>query len=288
MDFDTEHIKGLQNLPIKSILAEPRKSPETMPGKPFLGVVCGSRGSGKSTALINLVKLYAPYHFFDKIILFSPTYMNDVKLQTLEDDERYKFIVYTEPMFELIEETLNHIKHEIEEYKEMERYLKIYNKMVRAKNVETYLRKLDPADLALLHIYDFQPPESEYEYGMPQTLIIFDDCVGVRAVYNNQNLNKFLLQHRHYLTSFIFAVQQWKGALPRGIRNNLSLALLFSNKSKEIRKEIAGELSAYITADQLEQIWDFCCESPHDFMMVDFDNPKYRFRKNFDTLIKIK
>jgi hypothetical protein len=287
MNIETELVKGLENRPINSVLAEPRKAPPTMPAKPFLGVVCGSRGSGKSSSIINLVKLYADYHFFDRVILFSPTFYNDPKLATLED-ERYELVVHTDVNHDIIEDTFEDIKLEIEEYKRYEKYLKVYQRLIRAKNMETFLRKLEPEELALLQEHDFHPPDTKWKYGMPQTLLIFDDLVGNRSVYNNPSVVKFCLQHRHYLTSMIFAVQVWKNAVPRGVRNNLSLMILFTNKSIPIRKEVAEELSAYITAERFMELWDFACREPHDFFMVNFDDPKHRFRRNFNEIIKIK
>jgi hypothetical protein len=283
--FEIHHVDGLENRPIKSVLAAPRKGPPTMPDRPFLGVVCGSRGSGKSSSIINLVKMYAAHHFFDKVILLSPTYHNDPKLATLENDERYELTVHTDVTHELMDTIFDGIAADIEEYKAFQDYLALWKRMARAKDLDAFLRRIDPADVALLQYHQYLPPETRFQHGMPTTLLLCDDLVGCRAIYNNPAVVRFAFRHRHLLTSMLFATQVWRGAVPRGIRNNLSLAILFSNKSKEIRKEIAGELCAYITADQLESIWDHCCQEPHEFMMINFDDPKYRFRRNFNDIV---
>jgi hypothetical protein len=123
---------------------------------------------------------------------------------------------------------------------------------------------------------------------MPTTLVIADDLVGNRAIYNNQSLNKALLQHRHYLLSWVYCSQVWKGAIPRGIRNNLSFLMLFTNKSKTVRREIAEELASHITVEQFEAIWDYACQEPHDFLYINYDDPENRFKRNFNEVIKIK
>ena len=282
--FETTRVAGLGNPEIKSALAKPRSAPTTMPNRPMLGVVCGSRGSGKSSALINFVKLYASQHFFDKVIVCSPTFFNDPKLAQLVDD-RYESQVVTEVNKETVADIIADIKADIEEYKKHEKYVKVWDRMMKAKDLDAFLSKAAPEDIALLMEHDYQPPTTRFKYGMPTTLWICDDLVGEKAIYNNPSFNKFLLQHRHYLTSVLFAVQVWKGGVPRGIRNNLSLALLFTNKSKPVRMEIAEELSAFIAPERFIELWDFCCTEPHDFLMINWDDPKHRFRKNFDQII---
>jgi hypothetical protein len=282
--FETKHVLGLGNPEIKSQLAKPRSAPATMPNRPMLGVVCGSRGSGKSSALINFVKLYAKHNFFDKVIVCSPTFFNDPKLAQLVDD-RYESQIVTDVNREAVDDIIESIKADIDEYKSYQAYIKVWNKMMKAKDLDAYLSKANPEDVALLMEHDYQPPTTRFKHGMPTTLWICDDLVGERAIYNNPIFNKFLLQHRHYLTSILFAVQVWKGGVPRGIRNNLSLALLFTNKSKPVRMEIAEELSAFIAPDRFIELWDFCCKEAHDFLMVNWDDPKHRFRRNFDEII---
>jgi hypothetical protein len=282
--FETRHVSGLGNPEIKSQLAKPRTPPPSMPDRPMLGVVCGSRGSGKSSALINFVKLYAPHHFFDKVIICSPTFFNDPKLAHLVDD-RYESQVVTDVHHEAVEDIIMGIKDDIEDYKKYQKYIDVWKRMMKAKDLDVYLSRADPEDVAMLMENDYQPPTTKFKYGMPTTLWICDDLVGEKAIYNNPILNKFLLQHRHYLTSVLFAVQVWKGGVPRGIRNNLSLAMLFTNKSKPVRMEVAEELSAFIAPDRFIELWDFCCKEPHDFLMINWDDPKHRFRKNFDSII---
>ena len=218
MDIQFTHIDGLENKPINIHLAKGRKAPPTMPDKPFLGVICGSRGSGKSSAMINLVKLYEPYGFYDHVILLSPTYHNDVKLSVLAQSKAYDFEVITEVNHAVIEDIIDRIKQRIEDYKGYLEYKKVYERFVKLPNASL----LKPDDLMALYKFNFQEPQTDYKNGMPTTLLIFDDLVGEPAVYKNNVLNKFVLQHRHYLTSLLFLVQIWKNALPKGIHTNLS------------------------------------------------------------------
>jgi hypothetical protein len=287
MDFEVEIVKDLANNPIKSQLAEPRSAPPTMPDKPFIGAVVASRGGGKTTSIINLVGNYAKTRFFDKVVLMSPTYRNDTKLERLDDD-RYDFTVQEDVNYDTINDTIESIKADIEEYKLYKDYMAVWKRFIRARSAEGWLKRASPEEIAILQHHDFQPPETRFKYGMPTTLVIFDDLVGNRAVYNNQELVKFLLVHRHWLTSVIFSVQVFRGAIPRGLRNNLSLLVLFRNKNSQIRREVAEELSSHITVEQFEKLWDYCCAEQHDFFMINFDSKEYRFRKNFNEIIRLK
>ena len=156
MDIQFTHIDGLENKPINIHLAKGRKAPPTMPDKPFLGVICGSRGSGKSSAMINLVKLYEPYGFYDHVILLSPTYHNDVKLSVLAQSKAYDFEVITEVNHAVIEDIIDRIKQRIEDYKGYLEYKKVYERFVKTPNASL----LKPDDLMALYKFNFQEPQT--------------------------------------------------------------------------------------------------------------------------------
>lgn len=284
--FRTEIVSGLDNPEIKLTLAKPRTAPPTMPDRPMLGVVCGSRGSGKSSAVVNLVRMYGSHGFFDHVILVSPTYKNDPKMGLIVNDDRfYEPEVHDDVNAELVDNIIADIKARVEEYKEFEVYAKVYMKLAHARDPAEWLRKADPEDVALLESRDFAPPDfSRFPRGLPSTLVIFDDCVSYASVYRNPRLDRFLLQHRHFNTSVLFCCQVWRGGLPKGIRNNLSLMLLFRNKSMIVKKEIADELASFISGDRFIALWDDACREPHDFLMINADSRTHRFRRNYNEI----
>jgi pantothenate kinase-related protein Tda10 len=113
-------ICGLENKDLKVVQAPPRQGPKTFPDKPFLGTIVGSRGSGKTNCMINLIKHYDKTGFFSKVYMFSPTsFGNDPKYQLLEDGkhniEYKKYPTYSDEIFK---EVLEEIKSDIEEYKD--------------------------------------------------------------------------------------------------------------------------------------------------------------------------
>jgi len=286
----TEKIQGLDNKNLKITQAKPRKVPEGLPRLSFLGSIVGSRNSGKTNAFINLIKLYDTTKSFDKIYLFSPTYHNDPKYQLLDnDDKHYKFKVYDTYNDTLMKEVLEEIKYEIEDYKKYEKQIKLYKKFLRVKNLDS----LTAEELFELNMNDFEEPTTDYKYGMPTSLIIFDDLVGNKDLYRADSkglLNSFIILHRHLLTSVLFVAQIWANAVPRQIRNNLSLLMLFRNKNNKMKEEIGVEMSSIIKVEDFIKLWNFATEPDYSFFMIDFDakDPKYRFRRNFNELIKFQ
>ena len=284
----TLKLHGLDNKDLKVTQAKPRIVPDGMPRLSFLGSIVGSRNSGKTNAFINLIKLYDQTKSFDKIYLFSPTYHNDPKYHLLDnDDAHYSLRVFDTYTDEIMKEVLGEIKADIEEYKSYEQQLKIYKKFLKVRNID----RLTAEELFELNLMDFEEPQTPFKQGMPTSLIIYDDLVGNRDLYRADSkgmLNSFIILHRHLLTSVLFVSQIWANAVPRQIRNNLSLLILFRNKNTKMKEEIGVEMSSVIDVESFVKLWDFATEQDYSFFMIDFDakDKRYRFRKNFNELIE--
>jgi hypothetical protein len=269
-----------------------RDPPEGLPAKPFLGICYGSRGSGKTNAVLNLIFHYDRVKFFDKIYFFSPTFRNDPKYQLLEEEgaegerkrKHYDLHVYQTYTNEIFADVLKEIREDMEEYKRCEKLKKTYEKFKKAKRLD----QLTEDEILDLYELDFQPPECRFERP-PTSLLIFDDLVGNRDLYRADSkgtINSFVILHRHLLCSVLFVSQIWKNAVPRQIRNNLSLFMLFGNKSEAIKREVAEEVSSYIKPEEFMALWDKACEPPHSFFKIDLDGKKEdRFTRNFGDKI---
>lgn len=288
MQFKTHKLLGLETKPINIFQAAPRAVPEGLFQVPFLGLINGARGQGKTTALLNMIKMYDKTKTFDTIYVFSRTWYAEPKYTTLSQEGHFydlkAFADYTDEIFK---EVWGDIKARIDAYKDYERKLKIW------EDFQSYKGSVDAFDPnALLDLYsmDFEKPVCPTKSGQfPETLIVFDDLLGT-TLYSNKTtsvIRSFTILHRHCRASMLFLTQTFRNGLPRGIRNNLSLALLFANKSEEIRKEIAREFSAFVREDAFLAMWDTACTNPWDFFTINFDapDPSMRFRKNFDTLL---
>ena len=288
MQFNTQVLPGLDTRVYKVMQAEPRAVPEGMPRVPFLGLMVASRGGGKTNLLINVVKKYDATKTFDNIYVFSKTWMNEPKNQLLVDgDHFYALKAFTDFSDEIFKSIWTEIKAGIDAYKDYVKKKEAYERFLEYKgNLDLF----DQQALIDLYLNDFQPPVCPTRSGlMPQSLIIFDDMLGTPVYSNKPNapLRNFTILHRHMLTSMLFLTQTFKAGLPKGLRNNLSMVILFTNKSDEIRKEIAREFSSFVNEATFLSMWDEATREPFGFLMVDFDarDPKLRFRKNFDTLL---
>jgi hypothetical protein len=138
--------------------------------------------------------------------------------------------------------------------------------------------------------YIIEEPECQWKQ-MPTSLLIFDDLVSNTELYKNTPRGIFYnlaILHRHLLCSLLFVVQTWSGAVPRQIRANLSLAILF-NLKPEIKKQVADEMCVDMSEDTFLKMWEMACVNSYDFLMVNYDAPKkIRFRKNFDSIFVLE
>ena len=278
--------------------ASDRKTPDGMPtvtNGGFIGVINGSRGCSKTTKLIRFIEFYDQSNTFDKIILFSPSYYNDPKYQLIHKSKA-KVDVYTEYTNDIFKQVAEKIANDIQVWKAYEESMKKYEKLLdwlkkHGHDIDKYP---DQDYLYELSETGYMRPEKPKGMSrMPFTILIFDDLVGNKDLYSSNCKNagtSFFILHRHMLTSVIFISQIWKNSIPRQVRNNLSLFILFTNKSEKMKEEIAEELSAYITVEDFIRLWDFAVkDSRFDFLMIDMDgDPALRYRKNFDTILTLE
>lgn len=294
----SKKIKGLETKNYKMKQASDRKVPEGMPSVQnggFIGNINGSRGVGKTNAVIRLAELYDQTHTFDKVILFSPSYRNDPKYQLLHN-MKCTVDVYMEYSNDIFNQVAERISYDIDRWKKYEEDLKKYEKLLdwlkkHGHDIDRYPDQDFIYDLIESGYVKPQKPKDLDR--MPFTLIIFDDLATNKDLYATNcksEASKFFILHRHKLTSLLFVTQIWRNGVPRGIRNNLSLFILFTNKSDKIKQEIAEELSSYISVEDFIRLWDTAVkDSRFDFFMCDLDgDPALRYRKNFDTILTLE
>lgn len=294
MPHQTVHIEGLDPGKFETPEYELRPVPDGLPKIPFLAGVFGSRGAGKTTAMINLVRAYQKPGMqpgWDHIIIFSPTASKDPKYRALEEqlstkDTRVELIEdFTLTKFQ---ELLKYMDEETKSYESKKLAVEAYKKF-KDKNMD--ITKLKEDELLALYAYDFEPEgkiKNMYKHGRPSFCMVFDDLIGEKLVYSTHGTNlvsKFALRHRHYNCTMIFLSQSWGNGIPRQIRHNLSLAVLFRVNSGMLKKEVAAEMSSFISEEEFIQLWDEATEEHHNYFMIDFSaKPEHKFRKNLDEV----
>ena len=241
-------------------------------------MISGKTGSGKSTALIRMLKAYSDSGVFQKIVLISPT---------AAYDEKYKMLPLTEVHEEYSEALLSEImeeqKADMEEYKQNEEDLTLYSK---------YLRKQQLSSKELLRLYtmlnpmteEFEKPVQQFDK-LPFTAIILDDLGGTSAFKQGNNaLNSIVCKSRHFLTNFFVCVQH-PYQCPRALRSQCSHVMLFATKDKKLLEEMAKENCSHLTPAEFVQLFQHATSEPHSFMLCDFKRDEVR--KNFDQILKI-
>ena len=288
------HVQNVQdasvtNLPPLNVKErERREPPPTMPKPPFMAGVFGSRGAGKTTLMINLIRMYDSVRAFDHVIVFSPTFEKDPKFEALQNSRPHAKLDlipdFTVPKFT---DFLSMMDSRIRAYDKFKKATEAFQKFQKRGQ-----SALDEDELLLLYQYDFTDPvkHDEFPDGPPSFLMVFDDMVGNKQIYRNDSsgpVGRFALRHRHYGCSVMFMSQAYNNGIPRQLRNNLNVAVFFANKSDKIKMEVAEEMASHISPDEFVDVWNFATREPYSSFMVIFDaeRDEWRFRRNFDTLI---
>ena len=293
MPYLVKTVKGPdQDLPeLKIKEHDRRKAPRTMARPPFLCGMFGSRGSGKTTCLIKMIRWYDKYNAFDRVVIFSPTHKKDPKWEALQNsgmnaklDLRAKF---DHVQFKQLQ------REQDEALVRYDRFLIAVKAYRKWTNHDGDTDKLTEEELISLYEYDFSDPRDGemFKHGRPSIMIAFDDHIGNRDVYRGDckgPVAEFTLLHRHFNCSMVFMAQVYRTGIPLGIRNNLNVVVFFSNKSISLKADVAEEMSNFVSQEQFIDMWTYATESEdHGCFMVifDADRPEWRFRKNFNQLL---
>lgn len=284
-----QQVQGVQLSPMKVKEHERRPAPNTMTKPPFMAGFFGSRGSGKTTCMLNMVRMYDRVHAFDKIVFFTPTYSKDPKFEAFTDGQPHAKVEFYENYSDgVMNQLIVEMEKNLQDYEKHIKAREAFGKFKRGVNID----EMPDEDLLALYAYDFMNPDNaeRFKHGRPSTLVVFDDMVGDKRVYRGDSagvVGRFALRHRHFNCSLCFLSQAFRNGIPRQLRNNLSLAVFFANKSDRIKEEISEEMSSFISPEDFVSLWNYSCDEPHSFFMIDFDakDPRHRFRKGYDKVI---
>ncbi len=294
MNINETKLPGLENNDIPIVQCKKRRHPEHLPRLHFLSLFCGSRGSGKTVAICNLLKRYDKTKSFDRIIIFCPTLPNQPLFRNLIDTCKYaKFELYEDFTHEKFAEIKFEMDKRIEEYKKYERDLALYKKYKQFSRTDKAWDNFNDDDLIYLNETEFERPETEYKNGLPTTLLWFDDNMENPILFGKGKaaaaINNFTILHRHKCCSIIWSVQAMRTGgygVPKAIRNNLSFMCLYRNKSPQVQKDIAMECCSFCEPSEFINYWNYATQEKHSFFYVDYDaDPPYNLRKNFNTLL---
>lgn len=274
----------LLNFQPKGVQA-PREVVGNLPNNHFIGLIYASKGMGKTNLLLNMVKQYDHTKFFQRVFLFSPSYESDPKYQVLNDGS-YELQVYNDFNNDIFQDVIDDIKEGLEEWKQYQIRKKLYEKFQKAKD----LGKFTEEELFELYDMDYEPPTCRFQKE-PFSLIIYDDLASnAQLMKQGKSIaNQFALRTRHFRTSIIYVVQQYKNAVPKMIRNNTDLWVLAKSKSDKDMMAVAEELSSYLSPKEVISLWEKSTSEPYSYFVVNLmASPDKRFTTNFDEPILAK
>lgn len=280
--FTLEEIPGgLENDEVK---AKKKWVPETPDHLPQLHVLCGAFGvvrSGKSNALVNLIQEYIKTKSLNCVYCISPTFDSNASLQTLKFEKVYKDPRSANSNLELI---LADVKRKVDEYEEEVLYKKAYRKWLD--------RKEEWEDINLLLKNHHRKPDNSIE--KPKAGIFIDDMTHTELMANTPNniLSHLALQHRHLHgvgISLFQAFQTFKQGMPKVVRGNLGLILLFPSCNFTELKDIHEEVANHVTFDTFKEVFFEATKKKHGFLLINKLEPdtNKQFRINFDTYINV-
>jgi hypothetical protein len=273
-------------------------TPIDLPKMHFVGLSIGKRGSGKTVAIVNLLKYLQDAGCLDRLFIVSPSvHSNFHILEMVKYDQED---VYEEPSKASIDSIIEKVKKEATEYEDYIEKMKQYKKLQKFINSEENFIH-DDTLMSLFGEDDFKKPEHKWNGKKPIMCILFDDCQGSDLYKPKCNLYNHVIKHRHlgqFKTlkgalgvSMIFAVQSYKsigGGLPRGIRSQATWLMLFKTKDIKELDEVADEASGEISKERFLEVYEEATNEDHSFLFVDF-HPKEKdlmFRKRFDHYIQ--
>jgi hypothetical protein len=286
--FKLPEIKEIP-VPPGNVHPSPQYSP-ILPRHEFTWGVISSKGAGKTTFLINLLEMYKGY--FNEIIIFSPTLLNDdkwdyaKKLELREENKPLlKFLKKLEEKKDGGGDNNKMFPHLNQEVKSKEKF----DARIPEKNFITEYtpKKLDDILDEQNSMIEFLKEHDQPKYLANRVLLMFDDLVGSDLFDGGKKnvFTKFNTIHRHLSVSCFMISQAFK-AIPATVRNQWTCLTVFSIKNEKEVEKIYEEFPMGLKRKEWDSMYEFCTSGRYDFMFIDFQKPRgEQIMKNFDTFI---
>lgn len=268
--------KDLEIKPFRSKLKNSFKGViAPLPQKHFSAMVIGRRGSGKTIAVRNLLRLYKKIIPKQNRFLISPTCLNDDTLWDYVDDHNM-FNYYDDSLIGYILDT---IENDEKEQKAKIR-MNVIKKMLKLKKYEDVE---DIRDLPEDEIEERYDKALKKEFHKQNYVAVFDDCQGL--IKQKSEATRLITQHRHHNLSVIYMFQTFREA-PVVIRTNSILNIMYDTTHKEIEK-YAEEYNNFKTKEQFYEMFEKYVNG-YNFLLVDRKASKSKqYYQNFNRFINM-
>ncbi len=253
-----------------------------------LSLFVAKRGSGKSVAISNLVRMFD----FDRVFIISPTIGSNKQMWSglpisLGDS-------YDDPdEAGIITEIINEIDAERDDLVRYREELKVW-KNKQKNHIPSH---------AYLSVYGDEPleekPQHRWNGKIPRLALIVDDSQSTKLFRDRKFLNA-ITRHRHLgqlpeggaigLSMFV-AIQNYSatsGGCPRVLRNNTTTMGVFKMKDTRELDNIFDEVAGEVDKETFENVYAEATSEPYGFLFIDFhpkENHPSMFRKRFNEFL---
>ena len=269
-------------------------TPDWLPTKLHaLVFAAAARGSGKTVAVSNMLRMYRDADLAHKILVLCPTKDSNKYLwEGMVDDEDW----YIEPTHNTVRTILTKLEKLSDEWQQWKKHMDLYKRFHAAQDIS------DLTDDFLIEcleagILDSDEPPTYFAgtAPLPCVHLVCDDVQSTEILHPSSKnvLLHLAILHRHFArrmgVSLYFLTQNMSGqsaGIPKAIRQNISCTLLWGCRDISQFQKMSDEFGLEIDADTLMQVYRYATQgSKHDFMCCDWS--RGQFRKCFDEIIDV-
>lgn len=287
-------IPGFDNdpVPFKASIEYPQPKAKTgLPNNFYTALVIGGTGTGKTFSVVKLLKYYEKYKIYTKqgeevpqrIFLFSPSIESNPIFTSLKNlDEEDQYTNYSDSQLQKVLDEIKEVKDEAEAYQYQ---LKLYKKFLKTRS----LKDLSPEQLLTLNENDFNPPVKPRYPIAPVNFIILDDLINSPAykATGKSLINSLAVRNRH-LSINLFILAQSAPQIPKTVRSQARLLMLYRYNSKNIIEDLYEIVSSVLTPQEFEKLYLDATSKKYNFLTIDNTKSEITFKQNLDTLLVLK
>jgi hypothetical protein len=272
-----------------SLLFPPKDS--HMPYPYYTCLLLGSTGTGKTQSIVKLLLYLQKYKYKNKegetvpqrIFIVSPTADSNPiynVLKNLDPDD-----IHTNYTDQVLVEILADIKAVREEAELYQLHNRLYKRWQKSQNELDFTKE----EMIILTLMNFDAPRKPKWPVNPVNHLILDDLIGTPA-FKTQGaniINNLSVKCRH-LGVNMYILAQTSSQVPRIIRTQARLIMMYRFNSDKITKDLYEIVSSIITPEEFEYIYDECTKEKYNFLTIDNTGKDLVLKQNLNYLIKLK
>ena len=265
---------------------------------PQLHLITAPRGTGKTHLMSKIVLAGIKEKLYDRIFLISPTAQSNLKqLQDLNIQEEDIFL----PDVDAIQNVINEVELERDEYQKYLDEMKIYQDIINNKT-----NNFTDEDFELIEDFIIEDKLTAPKYKRPnprrpQCIVILDDIINTPVMSTGSSINRLFTINRHIAPmsgggalglGVIILAQSYCTTNGHGIspmiRSNLTELSVFKTKSQPQMDKMMSEFGGAIDIDKFKQAYDIAIKGDFDNLTISFGRlacETLRFRKNLNSFI---